>query len=1145
MPHAVEPREWAAQLQAAATDTRLLRDSHLADPKAEPTGTSEVADQEKPRGAVSREEENGLGNRRTPLPDAVGSHDTQSLPTADIQRSTTPTPPRKMLQVRPDGKLSSPKKGNSSFGTRSTRGKTSQNGLHSKDTYLVVIKYGKRKKSRILLGQKIDAILKMPSVDEALIASISARKVASTEPLRPTHPFFTGEIARDLDQKKATTAGNSAGIAPERIAGGLNGRFSTTKMRVNSKPANITEGSDLQVGFGLPTFGSDHARMTRFPGAQEPLWPPADTVRIGPPFEELGIRNAARSSVLKPSAGWKSKEVQMQVSTNEEVLRPLIDLAHGIRAGREVNPDVRSRDTQDHRRPTRRVMTGPQLQHLLCPRLTHSVAFSALNSSQKVDELSDPLVDLPSAPRCLRRVYESIATTRSAFDKFECETSDWVHKYAPQRADEVLQQGRDVVLLRDWLRTLTVSSVGIKNDPPIAKPMKPGRRRRKRAEELDGFVVSSDEEANEMEDVSESEDIQGILQGTKKTVARNCDTTELKDRQRVSHAVVVSGPHGCGKSAAIHAIANELDFEVFEINAGMRRSGKDILDKVGDMTRNHLVKHDAVNENDKAIQEVDEAARFDDKLQQDLDSGRQGTMNSFFQSNGSSKKKQSPKKPRLNPARPESEPQRKPKRQKQSLILLEEVDVLFEEDKMFWITVLDLLHSSRRPVIMTCTDESLVPLNEMVLHGIFRLPTCPQNLAVDYLLLVAGSEGHLLRRDALDSLHKAKQLDLRASLSELNFFCQMAIGDNKGGLEWMLLDAPPQSVGAGCLRVVSEDTYCKGMGSSGGRSPSSLHRESLKGGMHLLSAVEGKSDCDPSLKPTRCKTSIAPDDRATQRDILRALQRADSILEAYSASDTLPGQDGRVENKQPLDPTQPDFTEKMRGNFTEGLTLLQADPVEDHGGITPSPALTLRLYAQQLLRAYDGLGRAESLGENFIDVIPITERNFSIDDSMTKAIMIAAFDPIIKDSKPVLGIPKGSQISCLNRPISLIAEDLAPYIRSIVSYDLRLEEQRRQLSALLAQPGKEEGKARRTRASRAALEGGSKANTRRERWFPNSTNFDLVLQTGSQDWQDAALAIVKAELSEYGSVVDGSRESSQTPLDAAGESIWEGRWRGD
>ena len=58
--------------------------------------------------------------------------------------------------------------------------------------------------------------------------------------------------------------------------------------------------------------------------------------------------------------------------------------------------------------------------------------------------------------------------------------------------------------------------------------------------------------------------------------------------------MVLVGPTGVGKSAAVYACASELGFEVFELYPGMgRRSGKDLAGAVGQLTRNHMVLGDA------------------------------------------------------------------------------------------------------------------------------------------------------------------------------------------------------------------------------------------------------------------------------------------------------------------------------------------------------------------------------------------------------------------------------------------------------------------------------------------------------------------------------------------------------------------------
>ena len=141
----------------------------------------------------------------------------------------------------------------------------------------------------------------------------------------------------------------------------------------------------------------------------------------------------------------------------------------------------------------------------------------------------------------------------------------------------------------------------------------------------------------------------------------------------------------------------------------------------------------------------------------------------------------------------------------------------------------------------------------------------------------------------------------------------------------------------------------------------------------------------------------------------------------------------------------------------------------------------------------------------------------------TRALIEVAFRPLQESIKSTSPLSRWSSNTGFDGPITTIALDIAPYIRSIVSYDIRLEEQRLRLSTLLSQAGRNGKRLRTTRASRAALEGGSKADTRRERWFPKSTNFTLVLETGGTEWQKVAVQRQQANEEELAM----SREASE------------------
>ncbi len=112
--------------------------------------------------------------------------------------------------------------------------------------------------------------------------------------------------------------------------------------------------------------------------------------------------------------------------------------------------------------------------------------------------------------------------------------------------------------------------------------------------------------------------------------------------------------------------------------------------------------------------------------------------------------------------------------------------------------------------------------------------------------------------------------------------------------------------------------------------------------------------------------------------------------------------------------------------------------------------------------------------------------------------------------------------------MTLIVEDMAPYVRSIVAYDARLQEDRLKLSNLMSEGGRKGKRMRTTRAAMSALEGGARKTTRRDRYFPATLNQVFVLKTGMPSWIEASLVHTRA----------GSPRSSKASLEeeSKGES---------
>jgi DNA polymerase III delta prime subunit len=745
--------------------------------------------------------------------------------------STTSTPknaiddkPKKILRLNPKtGTIGSPPAKKpppaiEAISRSSARGKTPKSRI-------VTILYGPSERLPLRVGHKIEQILNgaMPVSIEAAPSPPKIAKPAPTQPPKALHPLFMGKAA----PKEAPPKSDAEGKASKSEVVDLTEPTILGRARVRSivQPSSPPKPRVAFAGFGKSPM------ILKFPGAVEPAWPWQGMVHVRGNTEARESSSASKSSLQIRSNAKKSKYQAVQIVSDEDVIATLakdLNIKNVVESIRETHPDEFPPLPCCLRLPTKHYEGGSALQQRARKELRTKFSPPKPAQSDSSEDEIQTKTPTSSVPHpALAKVYNLIPGTLSYFDKGQCETQSWTQKYSPKAAADVLQSGREALILREWLQKLTVQSVetgpgdratsrasSVTRTGP--KTENAGKRKRK-SKKLDGFVISSDEEDNAMDEITDPEDnvaSDADLGFFKKTVIRAGDVAKnSKDPARVTNAVVVSGPHGCGKTAAIYAVAKELDFEVFEINSSSRRSGKDILEKVGDMTRNHLVQRSqaplSVNEDEK---------RIDDALAHDLQSGRQGTMNSFFQPKEAAKPKVKPTKPKPAPKKETNEriaPKPPPKQQKQSLILIEEADILYDADRGFWSTILELISQSKRPIIITCNDESVLPMDALTLYAVVRFVPPPIDLATDYMLLVAACEGHIIERGAVKTLYEGRNMDLRASLADLNFWCQFAVGDLKGGLDWFYPRWRPGSdidASGETIRVVSENTYEAGMG---------------------------------------------------------------------------------------------------------------------------------------------------------------------------------------------------------------------------------------------------------------------------------------------------------------------------------------------
>lgn len=673
--------------------------------------------------------------------------------------SPPPAPAENTIQKRAGGRLGRPRK------------------IESK---VATLKYGLADDQK--LGKLINDILygrtvyKPAPVSRTIPVPPKETKPKETKPVKPTHPFFLKKpVQESLPDCTPDTQASADTSTPKQ----------PTDQTSRHVPAPKREPRTL--GSFPTTFGR---RTTKFPELVEPIWPPRDLVHIRSIDPPQPHASASRSFENDQK---KSKLRVVSIRDDENAVLVSTSRARELAAstpseGNGARPALRI--------PGRHVASGRVLQTAIDSQM------SWVNDSRLKGYSSVPVIS---------NLRSSLLSSFSAFDCGKYESQLWAHKYAPKAAEDILQMGREAHVLRDWLQHLKITAVDTGKSSKDAAKSKSDRKRKKRKKQndkLDGFIISSGEEESEMDNLSGSDDeLAGdVTVSGQKTVIRSGDlarTASHGEKPRLANAILLSGPPGSGKTASVYAVAKELDFEIFEINAGSRRSARDMLEKVGDMTQNHLLH--LLNEVDDTIAKP--------RGSEPVDEAKQNKLMGFFK--GKPPKDSKPE-TKSNKASPKPQPNEKATReQKQSLILLEEADILFEEDKQFWTGVMTLISQSRRPIIITCNDESLVPLEGLSLHAILRYQKPARDFAIDYLLLVAANEGHVLKRDAVSKLFDASGMDVRRSLMDLNFWCQIGVGSDKAGLDWILPCWPPEKnldENGDRMRVLSLNTYESYMG---------------------------------------------------------------------------------------------------------------------------------------------------------------------------------------------------------------------------------------------------------------------------------------------------------------------------------------------
>ncbi|KAI0347536.1 hypothetical protein BDW22DRAFT_1342308 [Trametopsis cervina] len=395
----------------------------------------------------------------------------------------------------------------------------------------------------------------------------------------------------------------------------------------------------------------------------------------------------------------------------------------------------------------------------------------------------------PSVQRLLQH-----AEARTETNLLDASQEKWAEKWRPRRAEHVLGNESHALYLRDWLAALRLQSdesatpgSSQSTNTDASRKRKRSRmgkrkvvrhvkkRRRKLLEDaLDDFLASdnvtdSDEEpltapSSDFDDLAFSDAMGFESEASSTNVSRGSSPlTGLSDdeafaptaptvrrprrfRKKLMNTILLTGQSGVGKTAAVYACAEELGYEVFEVYPGIgERNGASLNKLVGDVGKNHLVK---LNRQRSPEAPASTPSFFQ---RRPVKPARKGLLRIPDTSDIESVPDELDI---IGPSEPEPpQPELSQPSVNQSLILVEEVDILYQTDVNFWPALISIIKDCRRPVILTCNDISLVPRQDLPLQDTLHFMPCPTPLASSYLQALCLAEGRKYHRQDIASIY--------------------------------------------------------------------------------------------------------------------------------------------------------------------------------------------------------------------------------------------------------------------------------------------------------------------------------------------------------------------------------------------------------
>ncbi|NXR41761.1 ATAD5 protein, partial [Zosterops hypoxanthus] len=362
----------------------------------------------------------------------------------------------------------------------------------------------------------------------------------------------------------------------------------------------------------------------------------------------------------------------------------------------------------------------------------------------------------------------------SALSGVEKEDMLWTEKYQPQDSSELVGNKKGIERLHSWLKEW-----------------------KKRADLEEKQNQKREKEDQEQEDSLSSLDFKD-------------SKSDTEEETTLCNTVLITGPPGVGKTAAVYACAQELGFKIFEVNASCQRSGRQILSQLKEATQSHQVDKKGVNAHKPCFFNSCSTSKSPKKmyspkkvisprkpplspkgagLKRSLPSktlanyfkistkrkGIDGEATSEEKNGGNTQNSLEIKKDaQIKPINKEEGGEHN-RKSATSLILFEEVDIIFDEDAGFLSAIKTFMATAKRPVILTTNDPTFSLMFDGYFEEInFKTPSLINS--VSYLQALCLAEN--LRTDVTDlaALLTTNNCDIRQSVLCLQFWVRSGGG---------------------------------------------------------------------------------------------------------------------------------------------------------------------------------------------------------------------------------------------------------------------------------------------------------------------------------------------------------------------------------